>query len=156
MPRLDPLSNTLIGDGEDPVFEILQNITCLNQKYTNDFPDIGIYRQLPVSLVYDYEQMKFLAEYHKKSSIDIFIIPYADEYTPHLSRLAIRVEGKKGDLKMLRQGVQKKLLSKWCKVVDVHKRNCPTLFKNKINPKAIEELKNAFLESNVKFPELTI
>ena len=156
MPRLDTISGSIIGDGEDPVFDILKNMIGLEQKYSKNFPDVGIYRQLSVGLIYDNEQMKFLADFHKKSSIDIFIIPYVDDYTPHLSRLAIRIEGKKGDLKMLRQGVQKNLLLKWCKVVDVHKRNCPNLFKNKINPKAIEELKNAFLESNVKFPELTI
>lgn len=156
MVRIDPITNNIIGDGEDAIFTILQNITGLEQKYEKDFPTVGIYRQLSVSLIYDQEQMKFLADFHKKSSIDIFIIPYEDDYVSHLSRLAVRVEGKKGDLKMLRQSVQKRFLSKWCKVVDFHKRDCPTLFQDKINPKSMKELTDVLEFYKIKLPGVLI
>lgn len=151
MTRIDQTYGTIIGNGEDAAFGIIQNKTGLAETPHKFFPEPGIYRQLPVSFIYDYEQMKYLADFHKKSSIDIFVIPFRDDYTPHLSRVAIRVEGKKGDLKMIRQKVQRGLLEKWCKVVDVLYYECPELFKDKINEKSINELDNAFKTAKVQF-----
>lgn len=150
--RRDFITYNFIGAGEDAAFEILQNHTSLKELPHKDFPNVGIYRQLPVSMIYDKDQMDNLAEFHKKSSIDIFIVPFFDEYTPSLTRIAVRIEGDKGNLKMLRQKVQKHLLQKWCKVVDVHKRESPELFKDKINVKSFNELKSAFKTAKVEFP----
>ncbi|MDE1971512.1 MAG: hypothetical protein KGI50_08130 [Patescibacteria group bacterium] len=149
--RVDMFGN-LIGEGEDATFEILKEMSGLSENPHTYFPKIGIYRQLPVSYVYDNEQMKYLAEFHKKSSIDIFLVTAEDEYNPRLCKIAVRVEGKKGDLKMQRQGVQKWLLSKWCQIVDIHKRNCPELFKDKVNEKSRQELVSSFRESRVELP----
>ena len=141
----DPTSGNLIGAGEDVVFEILQKTFDLKEIETKYFPEYpGLYRQLPITSVLDNDQLRCLADFHKKSSIDIFMIPFRDDYTPHLSRVAIRVEGKKGTLKMQRQGVQRWLLEKWCRVVDVHYWESPTIFKDKYNEKSKQELQNAF------------
>ena len=144
----------LIGAAEDPAFEILREMTGLSERPHTHFPKVGIYRQLPVSYVYDNEQMKYLADFHKTSSVDIFLVTAIDEYNPRLCKIAVRVEGKKGDLKMQRQGVQKGLLEKWCQVVDVHLRNCPELFKDRINEKSRLELINSFKEAGVELPIL--
>src|SRR5437867_6318630 len=112
--RTDTLSGNLIGSGEDVVFTILKELTGLNERQNYQFPDVGIYRQLPIAQVLDDDQLKYLAGFHKRSSIDIFVIPYRDDYEPNLSRIAVRVEGKKGSLKMQRQAVQKRLLEQWC------------------------------------------
>jgi len=143
--RTDPTSQNWIGEGEDAVFEILQQTFDLKEIETKFFPNYpGLYRQVKVTMVLDNDQLRYLADFHKKSSIDIFMIPFNDEYTPHLSRIAIRVEGKKGSLKMQRQGVQRWLLERWCRVVDVHKYESPTIFKDKVNDKSKQELQNAF------------
>ena len=151
--RVDMFGN-LIGAGEDPVFEILQDMTGLNERPHPHFPKVGIYRQLPVSYVYDNEQMKYLAEFHKKSSVDIFLVTAEDDYNPRLCKIAVRVEGKKGDLKMQRQGVQKWLLSKWCQIVDIHARNSPELFKDRVNEISRQELIDSFKEARVELPIL--
>jgi hypothetical protein len=143
--RKDSASGNIIGSGEDTVFEILQTTFDLKEIDNKFFPEEpGLYRQVPVNLVLDNDQLRYLADFHKKSSIDIFMIPFVDEYTPHLSRVAIRVEGKKGTLKMQRQGVQRWLLEKWCRVVDVHKYESTAIFKEKVNEKSKQELQNAF------------
>ena len=129
-------------------------MTGLAERPHTHFPKVGIYRQLPVSYVYDNEQMKYLAEFHKKSSVDIFLVTAEDEYNPRLCKIAVRVEGKKGDLKMQRQSVQKWLLSKWCQIVDVHVRNSPELFKDRVNEKSRLELINSFKEARVELPLL--
>lgn len=143
-------TGNFIGEGEDATFQILSNMTGLPERQHDEFPKIGIYRQLPVSIIYDEEQMRNLADFHKKSSIDIFIVRCEDEFMPKFCRLAVRVEGKKGDLKMLRQGVQRWLLEKWCQVVDVHKRECKELFKDRVNEKSIKELEDVFKTAKVE------
>ena len=150
--RIDPITQNYIGDGEDATFEHLRNMTGLQELPHKDFPKIGIYRQLPVTLIYDNDQLYHLADFHKKSSVDIFVIFAEDEYHPKLCKIAVRVEGKKGDLKMQRQGVQKWLLGKWCQIVDVHLRNCPELFKDRINQKSRQELLDSFKEARVELP----
>ena len=94
--RTDFATGNFIGEGEDATFEILKEMTGLQEKEIADFPEIGIYRQLPVDKIYDEEQMRNLAEFHKKSSIDIFIVRCEDQYMPRFCKIAVRVEGKKG------------------------------------------------------------
>lgn len=150
--RTDFKTGNYIGKGELATFEHLKELTGLEELDHKQFPNVGIYRQLPVTLIYDNDQLYHLADFHKKSSVDIFLVTAIDEYNPRLCKIAVRVEGKKGDLKMQRQGVQKWLLGKWCQIVDVHLRNCPELFKDKINPKSRQELLDSFKEARVELP----
>lgn len=150
--RIDPKTQNIIGAGEDATFLHLKELTGLEELDHKEFPNVGIYRQLPVTLIYDNDQLYHLADFHKKSSVDIFLVTAIDEYNPRLCKIAVRVEGKKGDLKMQRQGVQKWLLGKWCQIVDVHLRNCPELFKDRINSKSKQELLDSFKEARVELP----
>ena len=146
--RID-IHGNFIGGGEDSAFEILKQLTGLQERLIDEFPMDGIYRQLPIRMILDREEFNDLAGYHQKSSIDIFIISCKDEFLPKLCRTAVRVEGKKGDLKMRRQDVQAKLLSKHCQVVDLHKRDCEELFKEQVNEKSVQEVKDAFKTAKV-------
>lgn len=147
--RTDLITSNFIGAGEDAAFEILKSLTGLQERHIRDFPSVGIYRQLPVTVIYDSEQMEHLADFHRKSSIDIFLIKCNDIFSQKECRIAVRVEGKKGDLKMLRQSVQRNMLSRHCLVVDLHKRECKELFKDRINADSMREVLDSFRTEGV-------
>jgi hypothetical protein len=148
--RTDVMTGSLVGAGEDASFEILQKLTSLPKQDHKDYPSIGIYRWFPINRILQYEDLEHLAPVHKNSSVDILIKYHQDDYFPKQSMVAVRVEGKKGSLKMLRQGTQARLLSKYCLVVDIHKGECEELFKDVINEKSIKELKDSFKTARVE------
>jgi len=148
--RQDYKTKNYIGDGEDTAYEILKTLTSLPEKEHDQFPSIGIYRQIPVTMIYDDGQLANLAEFHRKSSIDIFLISCFDSYSSRECKIAVRVEGKKGSLKMSRQMVQNRYLSKYCQVVDLHKRECEELFKDKLNEYSIKEVVDGFNTARVE------
>lgn len=150
--EIDYFTGNYIGAGESVAFDILKEISGLQERPYTHFPRVGIYRQVPVILIYDNDQLTNLADYHKKSSVDIFLVTSEDEYNPRYCKIAVRIEGKKGDFKMVRQGVQKRYLGRWCQVVDIHKRDAPELFKNRNSEKSRNEIFSAFKVANVELP----
>lgn len=155
MTRVDLVSGNLIGDGEDPAFEMIESMTGLKEKHIRNYPEIGLYRQLPVQLIFDQSQLQDLAPAHRKSSVDIMIVSCNDKYNPRLCKIAVRIEGKKGSYKHKFQGVQAWYLTKHCQIVDVHKGECKELFKNNINEQSKKELLDSFITAKVDFPGRT-
>ena len=94
-----------------------------------------------------------MSEAHKKGSIDLFIILKRDNI-----KIAVRIQGNghgsglKGIGKAKHDSVQETMLKNHCQVINVYKRNCPILFKDKVNGLAIEEMINSFKESKVMIP----
>lgn len=153
--RIDFDTGNLVGAGEDAAFEMIKEMTGLPQLHIRYYPKVGLYRQLPVALIFDESQLKDLASSHRKSSVDIMIVAYEDAYEPRLCKIAVRVEGKKGSYKMKFQGVQADYLTKHCQIVDVHKLECKELFKNKVNEQSKKELLDSFKTAKVEFPGRT-
>ena len=144
--KTDFESGNFVGVAEDSVHSIIQNIFGLKQRWLRELPAIGIYRQVPIGYLVKWQVFTALREDFQKGSVDIFII------NKEHSGIAIRVQGKKGNLKMQRESLQKTLLEDaLIKVVDIHKRECKELFKERVNEKSIKEVKDSFKTAGVEF-----
>ena len=152
--RQDLESGNLMGKGEDASFNILSQLTGLPYQGLKFFSKNydGIYKQVPISWIVSHQEFKQMSEAHKKGSLDLFIIIKPD------IRIAVRIQGSghgdglRGIGKAKHDSVQEKILKQFCQVVNVHKRNCPMIFKDKVNGIAIEEMINSFRESKVMIP----
>lgn len=150
--RLDYETGLLIGKGEDTVLKILENFTHLKPRGLKHFPLLnGVYRQIPIQWVMPQQEFEELSQPHKNGSIDLFIIF-------NQVKIAIRVQGTnhgmglKGIGKAQHDKVQKIILEKYCKVVDINYVECKEIFKERVNEKSINELTNSFLTAKVDIP----
>lgn len=146
------MTKPFIGAGEDTAFQIIKEVTGLHEANIMYYPEIGLYRQVPVFLIYNSNQLHDLAPSHRKSSIDIMIVACKDHYNSRLCKIAVRVEGKKGSYKMVFQGVQASMLKEHCQIVDLHKRECPELFKDILNEQSRKEVFDGFRTAKVEIP----
>lgn len=151
MQRIEYESGNFIGAGESATFHILKYLTKLHSKSLKQFPENGIYRQVPLEWLIHKHDYNLLSDAHKKGSIDILIIV-------NQIRIAVRVQGKghgqglKGLGKAKHDLVQEKLLKKYCNVVNIHLRECPNIFKERVTEIAINEVKSSFKTANVLIP----
>jgi len=142
--RTDFETNNFVGVGEDSAYTIIQNIFKLEERKLGEFPFIGIYRQFPLYYLFTTAIFSSLRSDLKKGSIDILVIDKSHRM------IACRVQGKKGDLKMQRENLQKVFLeSSLVNVVDIHKRECKELFKERVNEKSIQEIRDSFKTARV-------
>ena len=149
--RQDLETNSLIGEGEDATFNILKHLTNLKHRSLKEFPMSGIYRQIPISWVVSKQDFNVLSEAHQKGSIDLFIVF-------NQIRIAVRVQGDghgkglKGLGKVKHDKVQENLIKQYCQLVDIHKRECREVFKERVTNKAIQEIISSFKTEGVMIP----
>ena len=143
--------NHLIGKGEDATFHILKHLTGLQYKSLKEFGKSGIYRQVPISFIISKLDYKLLSEPHQKGTLDLFIIL-------NQKKVAVRVQGNghgqflKGLGKAKHDDVQEKLLKEYCEVVNIEKRECPEVFKERVTGNAIKEIISSFKTAGVLIP----
>src|SRR5690242_15674552 len=77
---------SFIGKGEKVTLEILKHLTKYPKRTLKQFPQIGIYTQVPLRWVIFESDYDILSEAHQKCSIDILIV--TEE-----KNIAIRVQG---------------------------------------------------------------
>lgn len=158
---------SFIGAGEKSAIEILQQLTGLpvieNRKLFFIEPK-GIFPQIPITYILGPDDLTDLSEAHKKGSIDIFIKPNGVR-----NWIAVRIQGKghgsgdkhhgkfslKGPGKAQHDKVQKRILEKYCQVVDVKFEECPVLFKERVNETSIQEIKDSFKTARVEILNVT-
>lgn len=151
MQRIEFESGNLVGAGEVATFNILKYLTNLKPKSLKQFPENGIYKQVPLEWLIHKHDFNILSDPHKKGSIDILLVV-------NQIKIAVRVQGKghgqglKGMGKAKHDLVQEKLLKKYCSLVDVHLRECPNVFKERVTENAINEIKSSFKTANVFIP----
>ena len=145
------LTDQFIGKGERVTFEILKHLTKLPERNLKQFPQIGIYKQVPLRWVVFEEDFNLLSDAHKKGSIDIFIITEGKS-------IAVRVQGPghgtglKGMGKVKHDKVQADLIRKNNYLVDLNPRECPQIFKDRLTEKAENELTQSFKTAKVVIP----
>lgn len=142
-------SGNFIGSGEKTVYKILKEYYNLESKSKFDYPEVGIYKQLSIQMLVSRELFDFMGTEQKKSSIDILmILPAIAEPI----KIAVRIEGNKGDLKLRKQEAQRQfLLDSNIYTVDIHKRESEEVFKDVINKNSIQEVKNAFKSNFIQW-----
>ena len=151
MQRIDYESGNLVGAGESATFHIIKYLTKLHHKSLKQFPENGIYKQVPLEWLIPKQDYSFLSEAHKKGSVDLMIIF-------NQIRIAIRVQGKghgkglKGIGKVKHDSVQERLLKNNLQLVDIHIRECPNVFKERVTEIAVNEIKSSFKTANVLIP----
>lgn len=144
---------SFIGKGEKVTLEILKHLTKFPTRTLKQFPQIGIYTQVPLRWVIFESDYDILSEAHQKGTIDIFIVTED-------KNIAIRVQGPghgqglKGIGKVKHDKVQADLIRKNNLLVDVVKRECPEIFKNRLTEKAEKEIVSSFLTARVPIPVL--
>lgn len=142
--EIDYQTGFFIGAGERAAFKIIKDIFNLGTMEHEDFPSAGIYKQIPLKFLLNRRQFSILRKDLQQGSIDILVI------TKDYQKIAIRVQGRKGNLKMHREGLQQSFLeAEGIKVIDLHKRECKELFKDRINEKSINEVKEAFKTAKI-------
>lgn len=147
----DPESGNFVGVGESSTYNILKHLTFLRPRSLKEFPKNGIYKQIPIEWILHKHDFKMLSQAHQNGSVDIFLIL-------NQKRIAIRVQGDghgeflKGLGKAKHDKVQKGLLQKYCDVVDVEKRECPNVFKERVTEVAKKEIISSFNTANVLIP----
>lgn len=143
--------NQYIGAGESATYHILKQLTNLQLRSLKEFPKSGIYKQVPLEWVIHKHDYNMLSQAHQKGSIDLFLIV-------NQTQVAIRVqgsghgEGLKGLGKAKHDLVQEKLIKKYCSLVDIHKRECPNIFKERVTQQAIQEIIESFKTAGVLIP----
>lgn len=151
MQRIEYESGNFIGAGEIATFNILKYLTNLHAKSLKQFPENGVYRQVPLEWLIHKHDYQMLSDAHKKGSVDILIVF-------NQIKIAVRVQGKghgqflKGLGKAKHDLVQEKLLKKYCSLVDIHLRECPNVFKERVTETAINEIRDSFKTYNVLIP----
>lgn len=149
--QVDYESQNFVGLGESATYNILKHLTLLKPRSLKEFPKNGIYKQVPIQWVLHKHDFNLLSESHQKGSIDLFLVL-------NQKKIAIRVQGSghgeflKGIGKAQHDKVQKKILEKYCSVVDIEKRECPNVFKERSSNNAINEIINSFKTANVMIP----
>ena len=144
-------SNNYIGLGESATYHIIKHLTNLPLRSLKEFPKSGIYKQVPLEWIIHKHDYEMLSQAHKKGSIDIFIIL-------NQIQIAVRIqgsghgEGLKGMGKVKHDTVQANLIKKYCSLVDVHKRECRELFKDRVTNAAEMELIESFKTAGVMIP----
>ncbi len=149
MIKKDEYGN-FIGKGEDTAYDILKFI--FNGKYIID-------RQIKISTIFGiYSPRNYPrpSEEHLKSSIDIMMtkLRLKNLHIKTTKKIAIRIQGKghTGEHKAITDGVQKKMLEDWgFQVIDIHIRDAPNLFKERLNPDSVMELIHPLVKSGIKF-----
>jgi len=145
--QIDYESGNFVGAGESSAYIIIRNLFRLEQRQHREFPETGIYKQIPLSYLLNYQVFSALRSDFQKGSIDIFVI------TKDHRTIACRVQGKKGSLKLQRESLQKGFLEDaLIYVVDIDKKECKELFKERVNEKSIQEVRDAFKTANVEIP----
>lgn len=125
--------SSFIGAGERTAAQILRFF----------YPQYKIDTQVPLFTIMMVKGgIAELSSRQRKETIDIVF--YAKK------TIAVRLHGKKGSGKMRAEGHQRDLLESigW-KVIDVHRRDCPELFAEKFNWKAVWELFNCFADQKI-------
>ena len=151
MQRIEYESGNFLGAGESATFNILKYLTNLKHQSLKEFPKNGIYKQVPLEWLIHEHDYNLLSDAHKKGSVDIVLVV-------NQTKIAIRVQGKghgqglKGIGKAKHDTVQANLLKKYCGLVDIHLRECPNIFKERVTQIAIEEVKGSFKTANVLIP----
>ena len=149
--KQDYETSNFIGAGEHATFNILKQLTNLNQRSLKEFPKSGLYKQVPIEWLLPKKEYVELSEAHQKGSIDIFIVF-------NQIRIAVRVQGKchgeglKGLGKAKHDLVQEKLIKKYCSLVDIKKIECPNIFKERVTNQAIQEVIESFKTAKVMIP----
>lgn len=152
MSSTDYQEDGFIGKGERVTVEILKHLTKLPVRTLKQFPQIGIYKQVPLRWIIFESDYDLLSDAHKKGSIDILIVTENDK------SIAIRVqgpghgEGLKGLGKVRHDKVQEDLIRKNNFLVDIVKRECPNIFKDRLNEKAENEVIASFKTAKVLIP----
>lgn len=158
MTRIDYESGNIVGEGEDSAFAILKHLTGLAGRTLKEWGSEGIFRQVPVDWLISQEEFDILSPEQKKKSIDIIIAFRPDGTVIRASLpvlIIVRIQGKKGDLKLRRDGVQADIILKKYSVVDIHKREAKNLFKERTNELAIQEVISAFQTARVYLPVIS-
>lgn len=143
----------LIGMGEDTAFDILKFI--FNGKYIID-------RQVKISTIFEIYSPKNYpkpSKEHLRSSIDIMMTKnvldrFENKKFIRAKKIAIRIQGKghTGEHKSKTDRVQKEMLEDWgFVVIDIHIRDAPNLFKERLNPDSVLELCYPLVKSGIKF-----
>tara|TARA_R110002020_G_scaffold249930_1_gene463972 strand:- start:3664 stop:4062 length:399 start_codon:yes stop_codon:yes gene_type:complete len=129
--------NDFIGVGEKTAVDILHDILPKKSEIKIQYPLI--------SLLSD-DFIDSLDDRYLKHRIDIIV------FKAYIKPVIVRVQGKdhEGVVKSSRDVVQKKIME-WngCTVVDLNWYDCPCLFKEEKNECSINEIKTAFIDSNL-------
>lgn len=142
---------SFIGAGETATYNILKHLTGLHPRSLKEFPKTGIYKQVPLEWVIHKHDFDMLSQAHKKGSIDIFLIV-------NQIKIAVRVqgnghgEGLKGLGKVKHDTVQANLIKKYCSLVDIQKRECKEIFKERVTQEAQNEIIESFKTAGVMIP----
>lgn len=125
-----------IGDGEDTTLAILKIF----------FPTAEFERQIPIGNYVSSEIYDLYDPVYKKASIDIGMW-----YMGH--NFAIRVQGDDhtGDIKARKDRIQKKdIEDTGADIVDIFFRECPNIFKERLNWDSVIEFCNMFKLAKMK------
>jgi len=133
-------SGNIIGNGEDSAVLILKEM----------FPSAKITRQLAIpKLITNLEELSMMSQENKNRSVDILV-------ETGQAKICIRVQnGGSGsnwnkhshisDGRSRVDKIQKRdLEANGYKVVDLHQRDCPNLFKELVNDASKQEVKDSF------------
>ena len=144
-------SDNYIGVGESATYHLLKQLTKLPYRSLKEFGKSGIYKQVPLEWIIQKHDYNMLSEAHQKGSIDLFIVL-------NQKKIAVRVQGDghgkglKGLGKAKHDAVQEKLIKKYCSLVDIHKRECPNIFKERVTEEAKMEIIESFKTAGVMIP----
>ena len=140
----------IIGNGEDVVYDILQESFCLEPRTTKEFNKDGIYKTFPVTKLYNSDILQDLSKEHMKGSIDVLVVLNSKVYAIRVQNGGTSKQGKGGhygDHKAKHDSVQKRLLiGSGVEVVDVWQHECPNIFKNKYTEKSVKELTDSMYD----------
>lgn len=156
MSMIDYNTGNFIGAGEKSAFMIISNLTNLPFVEQNKLffsTRSGIFKQIPIQYLLNSDDLTDLSEAHKKGSIDI-CMKINDMI------IAVRIQGKghgeglKGIGKARHDKVQKRIISKYCQVVDILHQECIELFKENVNETSVKEIRDAFITAGVDIEQI--
>lgn len=129
--------------------KLLLLLTGLSEKKTADFHlrESGLYRQIPIKELLSPDYLQNLAEDHGKSSVDIICIKDGMIHAIRVQGGGTSKQGKGGhygDYKSKFDSVQRTMLEKSGVVVhNIWRKECPNIFKERVNDKSIQEINDA-------------
>jgi len=131
-------NNNWIGRGERTAQKILEFV----------FHSCYVDTQVPMSRLqglYDPQRKDKLSDENLKRTIDLFVVSHDRRKKVNIAVRVQDTKGHKGDISGNNDSVQRAYLETWgIKVIDLHERECPNLFKERLDWKSVLEVLEAF------------
>lgn len=143
------MKDNFIGAGEDTAVKILVRLTGLEIKQSKEFhlKAPGIYRQIQIPDLLSDDYKQDLAIEHGNSSVDIVCIKDGKIHAVRVQGGGTSKQGKGGhygDCKSAFDAVQRTMLEKSGVIVhNIWRKECPNIFKERLNEKSIREINDA-------------